>query len=162
MPKKQKRDNAYYEARLKKESPTVWADLKAGKYKTVAEAKIAAGISAPRTRLQELKNAFSKATVTEQADFLTWLGARGLPLGSTSTPPPSASVIAVDRRLVPTATARIKDIMSKRGLKRGDVLAEMGYSKLNPSLGRALHRGDRLQPDMIAALEKWLAANASI
>lgn len=44
----------------------------------------------------------------------------------------------------------------------GDLMAEMGYRKLNPSVGNALSQGWKLQPDVIMALEKWLAANASI
>ncbi len=42
MPKKQKRDNAYYEERLKSDFPKIYADLKAGKHKTITEAAIAA------------------------------------------------------------------------------------------------------------------------
>ena len=83
MPKKQKRDNAYYEQRLKSDFPAIYADLKAGKHRTVTEAVIAAGIRTPRTRLNELKNAFDKASKTEQADFLSWLTARGYSIGAT-------------------------------------------------------------------------------
>lgn len=75
MPKKQKRDNAYYEERLKNEFPTIYADLKAGRHRNVAEAAIAAGLKKPRTRLNKLKNAFDKASKAEQADFLSWLQA---------------------------------------------------------------------------------------
>ncbi len=63
---------------------------------------------------------------------------------------------------MPTIKNRIEEIIAKRHLKVGDVMAEMGFKKLNASLGRALHREDRLQPDVIMALEKWLAANASV
>ncbi len=162
MPKKQKRDNAYYEERLKSDFPKIYADLKAGKHKTIAEAAIAAGLKKSRTRLQELKNAFNKANKSEQADFLDWLTAQGHLTGRGSAAGTSSSTIAMDRRLLPVARARIEEVMTKRGLSKGDVLAEMGFLKLNPSLGRALHRGDRLQPDVITALEKWLAANASV
>ncbi|PNQ21321.1 hypothetical protein [Agrobacterium salinitolerans] len=70
MPKKQKRDSAYYEERLKNEFPLVYADLKAGKHKTVTEAAIAAGLKKSRTRLHELKNAFNKANKSEKTAFL--------------------------------------------------------------------------------------------
>lgn len=50
MPKKQKRDSAYYEKRLKNQFPLIYADMKAGKHKTITEAAIAAGIK----RLAEL------------------------------------------------------------------------------------------------------------
>ncbi len=163
MPKKQKRDNAYYEGRLKNEFPAVYVDLKARKHKTVAEAAVAAGLKKPRTRLQESKNAWVKASSSEQGDFLLWLTGAGVSLTSAPSPPPGLSfTVAVDRRLTPAATLRINEIIGKRHLQPGDVMAEMGYPKLNASLGRALHRGDRLQPDMITALQKWLMANASV
>lgn len=162
MPKKQKRDNAYYEERLKNEFPTVYADLKAGKHKTIAEAAIAAGLKKSRTRLQELKNAFDKANKAEQTAFLAWLAAKGHLIGASSTTGTTSPTIAVNRKLSPATRNRIEEINKKRHLKVGDVMAEMGFPKLNASLGRALHRGDRLQPDVIEALEKWLAANASV
>lgn len=163
MPKKQKRDNAYYEERLKNEFPAVYADLKAGKHNTVAEAAVAAGLKKPRTRLQELKNAWVKASSSEQGDFLLWLRGAGVSLTSAPSPTPGLPfTVAVDRRLSPAAILRISEVIAKRHLQPGDVMAEVGYPKLNASLGRALHRGDRLQPDLITALQKWLTANASV
>lgn len=38
MAKKQVRNNAYYEKRLKRDQPTVYTDLKAGKHRTVTDA----------------------------------------------------------------------------------------------------------------------------
>lgn len=58
MPKKQNRDNAYYEEGLMNEFPATYYDLQAGKHRTITEATIAAGLKKPRTRLHELKNAF--------------------------------------------------------------------------------------------------------
>lgn len=162
MPKKQKRDNVYYEERLKNEFPAILADLKAGKHRTITDAAIAAGLKKPRTRLQELKNAFGKASRSEQSAFLGWLAAQGYLVSTTPASSISGSTIAKDRKLVPATEKRILEIMNKRGLKIGDVMAEIGYPKLNASLGLALSRGDRLQPDMIAAINKWLTANASI
>lgn len=46
--------------------------------------------------------------------------------------------IAVNRRLLPLTVARIDEIMSKRHLKIWDVMAEMGFARLNASLGMAL------------------------
>lgn len=163
MPKKQKRDNAYYEQRLKSDFPVIYADLKAGKHKTVTEAVIAAGIRMPRTRLNELKNAFQKASKTEQADFLSWLSSQGFAVSPTAgSTNPSVAVLAINRRLVPAAKKRIGEIISRRGLNIGDVMTEMGFQKLDASLGMAMHRDTRLRPDVIRALEKWLTANASI
>jgi hypothetical protein len=61
-----------------------------------------------------------------------------------------------------TAKRRIESIMSKRRLSSGDVMAALGYSRLNASVGMALARGTQLKPDVIAALEKWLAKNAAV
>ncbi len=162
MPKKQKRDNAYYEERLKNEFPLVYADLRAGKHETITEAAIAAGLKKSRTRLHELKNAFEKASGSEQTDFLLWLSAKGYSTAPSSATGMIVSTIAIDERLLPAAKDRIEEIIAKRHLKVGDVMAEMGFPKLNASLGRALHRGDRLQPDVIIGLEKWLKTNASV
>jgi hypothetical protein len=162
MPKKQKRDSAYYEVRLRNEFPAIYADLRAGKHRTITEAAIAAGLKKSRTRLHELKNAFGKASKAEKADFLGWLTAQGYLSATSSTTSTSASTIAVAGKLLPTATMRIEEIIAKRHLKVGDVMAEMGFSKLNASVGRALHRGDSLQPEVISALQKWMAANASV
>ncbi|MGB3815992.1 MAG: hypothetical protein WA950_22450 [Shinella sp.] len=59
MTKQQKRDRAYYEERLKRDHPAIYAELINGKYQTVTEAAIAARLKKPRTRLLELKNAWS-------------------------------------------------------------------------------------------------------
>ncbi|MDR5012042.1 hypothetical protein RGK87_23710 [Agrobacterium fabacearum] len=144
---------------MKNEFPLVYADLKAGKCRTITDAAIAAGLKKPRTRLHELKNAFEKASGFEQTEFLRWLAAKIAPSSATGT---TGSMIAINERLSPAAKHRIEEIIAKRRLKVGDVMAEMGFPKLNASLGRALRRGDRLQPNVIAALQKWLAANAAI
>lgn len=161
MSKTQKRDNAYYEERLKNEFPKIYADLQHGKHKTITAAAIAAGLKKSRTRLHELKNAFSKASKLEQTAFLSWLASLGYSISPSSMPTSAGLPISVDGRLVPAAKKRIEEIIAKRHLRIGEVMVDMGFPKLNASLGRALHRGDRLQPDVITALEKWLIANKS-
>lgn len=162
MAKKQVRDSAYYEERLKRDHPTVYADLKAGKHRTVADAVIAAGMKKPRTRSHELKNAWSKADTAEQHDFLRWLAAAGVVLPAASGTTSSLISITIDRRLTAAASRRIEEIMLKRSLKAGEVMAELGFSKLNASVGMALARGTQLRPDVIVALEKWVSTNASV
>ena len=162
MRKKQKRDNAYYEERLRNEFPTIYADLQAGRHKTTTEAAIAAGLKKSRTRLHELKNAFIKADKVEQTAFMRWLAAQGYTIAPSSTAGTAVSAITFDGRLLPAPKKRIEEIIAKRRLKIGDVMAEMGFPKLNASLGLALRQSTRLQPDVITALEKWLTANSSI
>lgn len=162
MSKKTVRDNAYYEARLERDHPTIYTDLKAGKYRTVTDAALAAGLKTKRSRLHELKNAWAKSSHSEQREFLKWLGASGTVMHPASAAPIPFSPIAINRCLVPLAVARIDEIMSRRHLKMGDVMAEMGFRRLNASLGMALLRGTQLQPNLIVALEKWLAANVTV
>jgi len=154
---KQKRDRAYYEERLIRDYPVIYADLINGKYQTVTEAAIAAGLKTPRTRLHELKNAWSKSGNSERRDFLAWLAAMGaLPTGTPQTS------ITTGRYLLPATAARINQIKTKRGMTTGDIMGEMGFSKLDASLGNALLNGHGLRLKVIEALEKWLIANALI
>lgn len=68
----------------------------------------------------------------------------------------------MDHWLIPAASARIEEIMLRRHLKMGEVMAEIGFGRLNPSLGLAMNQRTQLQPDLIVALEKWLVANSCI
>ncbi|MND65099.1 hypothetical protein D3C80_564600 [compost metagenome] len=147
---------------MKRDYPTIYADLKAGKYRTVTDAAFAAGLKTKRTRLHEMKNAWEKANHSEQREFLKWLGLGRSVVHSVSVGAMPIAPIAVNRCLVPLAVARIDEIMSKRHLKIGNVMAEMRFARLNASLGMALARGTQLQPSLIVALEKWLAANAAV
>lgn len=65
MPKPQKRDKDYYLERLEREHPTIHADYLAGKFPSALKAFEAAGLKKHRSRLQELKNAWQKATIAE-------------------------------------------------------------------------------------------------
>lgn len=165
MPKKSKRDNAYYEAQLKHRFPAIHSDYRSGKYSSLREALLLAGIKQPRSRLHELKNAWQKATAAEQSEFLRWLRAQTAMKMTASLPATSSTPngpVAVNRRLEMWAASRIRIIMTKRSLTVGDVMYEMGYERLNASLGLALARGNRLQPDVVSALERWLKANERI
>lgn len=165
LAKKQVRDNNYYIDRLKRDHPSIYADLLAGKYRTVTEAAVAAGLKRPRTRLQELKNGWDKASLAEQRAFIAWLNARRKSLSARSTTILTASAgnpLAIDCYLQPWAIARITDILSKRHIRTGEVMRELGYKALNPSLGFALVRKWRLRLSVIEALEKWLVDNADI
>lgn len=95
------------------------ADLETGKYRTVTDAVIAAGLKKPRTRLPELKNAWGKATRSDQHAFLKCIRAgvpRAVPSISMSSLP---TPIAVNQRLIPAASARIEEIIAKRHLRPG-------------------------------------------
>lgn len=146
-----------YEERLMRDHPAIYANLIAGKYQTVTEAAVAAGLKTPRTRLHELKNAWNKSGNSERRDFLAWPAATGAMPGGA---PPTT--ISSGRYLLPATVARINHIRAKRGITTGDIMGEMGFSKLDASLGNALLNGHGLRPTIIAALEKWLTANISV
>lgn len=159
-----RRDNNYYLKLLEAGYPSTFADLQAGKYASPGEAFRAAGLKKPRTRLQELKNAWSKASAAEQKQFDDW---RTSISGVTPTPAPSAiglplQAIASDGRLEPWSRDRIEHIISVRRMRMGQVMDEIGYSRSNGSLGSALRRGWKLDDAMLLALEKWLQANSAI
>jgi hypothetical protein len=162
MTKQQKRDRAYYEERLIRDHPAIYAELINGKYQTVTEAAIAARLKKPRTRLLELKNAWSKSTHSEQTDFLAWLTTIGALASGTPGAGTLPATISSGRYLLPATMGRITQIKTKRGMTTGDIMGEMGFSKLDASLGNALLNGHGLRLKVIEALEKWLTANASV
>lgn len=150
------RTNEYYIERLRLERPDIYRDLAAGKFENPAAAFRAAGLKKPRTRLQEMKNAWLKASAAERDAFKAFIGCAA-PSPTTSAPP--LAPFSVDRKLSPHVVKQINAIMLRRGMTMGDVMDELGFKRLNPSLGMALNRNTRLQPDMLAAVEKWIANN---
>ncbi|MCB1470664.1 MAG: hypothetical protein KDK08_26720 [Rhizobiaceae bacterium] len=152
------RGNDYYLKRLKGEHPNIYADLNAGKYGSVAEALRTAGLKRERTRLQELKNAWDKATQKERDSFKVFIGC---PVTVLKTPASSLS-IATGLRLQPWAIRRIKQIMDRRRLRVGEVMTELGFKPLNTSLGMALARETQLDPSVLLALERWLETNKAV
>ena len=183
-----KRDNDYYARRLQRDHPQIWHDFLAGKYKSFAEARRAAGLGGSRTRVQELKNAWHRATSEQRDEFLAFLDAEGITLplaGTTSasaptTAPTAGSItsapatgigsIAKEGRLTREARGRINQIIDRRGLrgrfdepKIGVIMKELSppFSPHDASLGSALARGTRLKKDMVEALERWMAGQAS-
>lgn len=170
MAKKTVRDAAYYENRLKRDCPTIYADLVAGKYQTVTEAAIAAGLKKPRTRLHELKNAWEKASPSEKKAFLAWLrtsvgATAGRQAKTIRIAPLPASPVDSDGFIKSWAKKRIHDIMTARSIDIRKIRNETGLSIFDTSLESALqqHSGRRLKRQTsITALKKWLTANASV
>ena len=147
------RDNEYYLERLRLERPDIHRDLLAGKIASPAAAFKLAGLKKPRTRLQEMKNAWSKAASSERDAFKVFIGCTAPP-GAITVPP--TAPFSVDRKLSPHAIAQIKAIMLRRGMTMGAVMDELGFIRLNPSLGLALRQNTRMQPDMFEVLRSGL------
>ena len=154
-----KRDRAYFERRLQRDHPAIYRDLLDGKFASVREASIAAGLQKDRSPLQVMKSEWGKATTAEKADFLKW--ARGtIGTGSSSTAP--MPLLNKDRKLLPAAAARIEHIQAALGLKMGKLMALMGFKPLNAALALALRTGSRVNLDLEAALKKLLADHAHL
>lgn len=128
-----KRDNAYYVRQLQRDHPQIWHEFQIGIHKTIAEARRAAGLGGQRTRLHELKNAWSKATDEQREEFLAFLDAQGvtLPLPRPTPAPapaptsPSVPALTPAPTSKPTSTAGSSTSAPSAGL--GFTVAQNGY-----------------------------------
>jgi hypothetical protein len=169
--KPQKRDNEYYLDRLRTDHPAIYADLQAGKFKNPSEAFIEAGLRRPRSPLDLLRSAWSKASSAEKSAFKGEIGcARStkkvsvVPSGLTvshASAPGNARLATGKMHLPPALEAEVRRIIVRRRLKIGDVMREMGLNARDASLGMALQRGTLVQDELIVALETWVAAHAT-
>ncbi|MDQ1184194.1 hypothetical protein [Agrobacterium larrymoorei] len=157
MPKKQKRDSGYYEERLRNEFPLVYADLKAGKHRTITEASIAAGIKTGRTRLHELKNAWKKASASERLEFVGWLKTTS----GTSLHRSPKPVFTKDNYLEPWAKKRIDDIMQSRGITARSIRDQIGIPAKDTSLESAFRGSRILKRSTRDKIEQWLLSQPS-
>lgn len=156
---KPKRDNAYYEQRLKDEKPQIYKDLIDGVYPNVHQAAIAAGLKKQPTVLEQLKRLWAKADAKEQGEFRDFINPGTPAVGGPVTGP----AFRPDGRFEPWARTRVREIMDRRVMESGDVCREIGKNTLNPSLGNALHRDTRIRDaSMRAKLEKWIKDNESV
>ena len=171
------RANDYYLERLEAEAPLIYNDLLAGKFSSPAAAFRVAGLKKQRTRLQELKNAWTKGSNEERRDFLLWLRAlaggssttlgspgavtppRTPPIATTPPTPPASPIPAMMVVLSDETKRRVRAILNARSIGAGEAMKEMGYKSLNGSLGMSLHRGSRVDEELARAVEAWLLAN---
>lgn len=152
MQEKPKRDRAYYERRLEREHPAIYADLIDGKFVHVTEAAIAAGLKKPRTRLHELKNAWQKASASERLEFVGWLKAtRGTGLYPSPQP-----VFTRDNYLEPWAKKRIDEIMQSRGITARSIRDQIGIPAKDTSLESAFRGSRILKKSTRDKIEQWL------
>ncbi len=146
--------------RLKAEFPDVHDALLAGRIPSARKALTLAGLKPERSRLEKLKNSWTKATDAERDAFLAWLGTIGALPESQIARRPDETPIASGRYLLPAAIAEIKAIMARRKITPQDVMHEMGFAADGRPLARALGRNASLRLAVIAALERWLRENA--
>ena len=151
----QNRNNAYYEDRLRLEHPAVHADFLKGIHRTLANALMAAGMRKPRSRLQELQNAWGKATQPERDVFLRHVGATQHIATIAAV---AAGTFLLDQRLTPPAIAAIRRFLQDRNITMGGLMALIGRKALDQSVSLAVMRDTKIQPDLGADLETLLTA----
>lgn len=171
-----KRDNAYFLERLRKEHPGIYADLQAGRFKNANAAFIAAGLRKQRTGLDVLRSAWDRASATEKDAFRRLIGCTipgtsgSITAPTMTTPMPSTlpqagqpirqRAIHVDGCLEPDVKSHITAVMAHRGMKMGDLMSELGFKRLDASVGMALHQGSRINnPTLLQALGDWIEQN---
>lgn len=162
----QKRDNDYYQDRLEREHPEVFADFKLGKFKNLSAALKTAGLKKEPAPLTQLTIAWGKASDAEKDAFRVQIGCAPIVASAAPTSPPSVATLAPtvgglplhkDGHLTAAASKRIKDIIATRRMSMGDVMQELGYSRLNMSLAGALHRDNQIRNEqLLDALGVWL------
>lgn len=157
MSKKPVRDNRYYLDLLEREYPVTFGEYQAGKHPTVEKALIAAGVKVKRTRLQEMLNAWKKASTAERDAFRIAIGCAATPPAAAVSVTAPSGLFAINRHLQPGAVALIRDIMARRSMKMGDLMRELGRNPRNPSVGLAMGQAARMQQDLIDDLEAWVA-----
>ena len=150
-----KRDRDYYRRRLEREHPTIFADLKAGKYGSVRAAAAAAGLIRLPTRFGALKREWNKATLRERREFIDWIKATRTP----SRRRIGKNLIEDDGSLKPAVIVEVQAIITRRALRYGQVMDELGAKRLDGSLGGALRQGWRLRSELLDALANWLDTN---
>ena len=142
-----RRDAAYYEGRLKRDYPKEFAELRAGRFKSVRQAAAAAGLIHLPTRLDALKREWNRAVKDERVDFLAWV--RASLLGAKrAIAPAKRPIIDGAGHLKPAVIKFISDWTVSKRVRPGKIMKEIGFSNYDATLAF-----------VILPLERWLARN---
>jgi hypothetical protein len=168
---KKERGSAYYRARLENEHPAICAELDAGKYKSLREACVAAGLRKDDRPIGTALRAWSKATPPERLEILKALIAKAtdegiVPRRSVSSTAKGSSAprpaYFVDRRFTPEGKKAYESALVASGMKPVEVLRELGLSHLDPSIGLALKNGTRLNEITLKLLDGWIRKHVPV
>jgi hypothetical protein len=147
-----KRDSAYYEARLKRDFPKIFAEWRAGKFGSVRQAAAAAGLIHLPTRVDALKREWKGATTREKNEFVAWTkGTKAAP-----TAPSPIPIIDAAGHLKPAVIRFINQWTGDKRIKPGKIMKEIGFSNFDYTLSHALRLGAPIRSAVIAPLESWL------
>ena len=156
MPKK--RDSDYFESRLKRDHPKIYAELKAGHFTSVRQAAAAARLIRLPTRLDALKREWKKAGKTDRRAFVAWL--RGtIGLSPPAVRPIKRSIIEAGGHLKPAVIKFISDWTVAKRKTPGNLMKELGFKNFDATLAYALKRGNPIRSEVLIPLEGWLARN---
>ena len=147
MPSSSKRANAYWLKRLKTEHPSVYEDYKAGKFKSVRAARIAAGLFEIPDHLDGLKRHWKRATDAERHEFIAWI--------PTYAPYVPVSVDG-DGLLTKASIKTIEAFMHKNGWKPADLSEALGDSRNNMAIKTAMRRGKSVNPKTLIKLNELI------
>lgn len=75
---------------------------------------------------------------------------------------PAPPADPVRRRLTLEEIRRLDEIMSARGMRKSQVMDELGFDRRDCSLWMARSCGTAIKPELVAAFERWLDANRGI
>ena len=155
---RQVHDKDYYLKKIKGKRPDLYADVLAGKL-SLPEARKLTGLGGVRTRLHELKNAWTKATPQERSDFLSFAG-----LGPPMALPAGAPGSAFDSEgiMLGWARRRILEIMARRDMKSADLAEEFGMKRLDTSVMMDTRRDYKLASNTASEVDRWLIKNAGV
>jgi hypothetical protein len=153
-----KRDAAYYKGRLKRDFPKEFADLGAGRFKSVRQAAAAAGLINLPTRLDALKREWKRAGKRERLDFLAW-AKRSMLAATPTVHPAKQSIIDSAGHLKPAVVKFIEDWTAAKRITPGKIMREIGFSNYDATLAFALKRGKPIRLEVILPLEGWLVRN---
>lgn len=145
----QKRDSGYYLARLRKDHPVVFADYKAGKYGSVRNAAIAAGLVSERGHLGGLKRHWKKATAAEKKAFTAWV-VQNAPV---KKPPP---IVDPSGRVSVAAANFLYGWTKANRLAPGRIMQILGFSRYDYRLAEAMRRSRPINAEIVPPLAVWM------
>lgn len=150
-----KRDSAYFQARLKKEHPRIYADLKAGKIKSTRQAAAKAGLIRLPGRIEALKREWSGSSSHERRAFLNWVKSSGVGMKSAA---PTSPIFDHEGRLTPRAAVFLKDWIDSYDVAPGRIMKKIGFSGFDATLSPAIHRKGQLRREVHTRLASWMVS----
>jgi hypothetical protein len=153
-----KRDAAYYEGRLKRDHPKEFAELRAGRFRSVRQAAAAVGLIHLPTRLDALKREWKRAGKRDRLDFIAWV--RGSIVAvARGAPAAKQSIVDSAGHLKPAAIKFIEDWTIAKRIKPGSIMMEIGFKNYDATLAFALKRGKPVRSEVLSPLKDWMVRN---